>query len=507
VQNKWKKATDEQQYKKKNSLNTIYTMNWNSIKWSKAERIFIKLQLRILEAYKKKEMIKVEKLQIILIRSFAARALAIRKVTTNLGARTPGMDNVLFQSDSDKINAVYSLLNATPGKYLALPVKRVWIPKPNNPEEFRPLGIPTMYDRAVQALYNFALEPIATYSSDPNSFGFKEGVGTWDAITRLEKCIHSGPYPKALFEGDIKGYFNNISHQWILEHIPLPRPILQQFIKAGFILKGTYSGTTSGVPQGGIISPTIGNLVLDGLENHIKEAVVRSKSRIPLGIHIIRYADDFVITGPSSEKMSWVWTNVILKALNPFLTQRGLELNKTKSVLTYLEKSSATFLGVDVLMKVSKKGKKYLLITPSPKKVISFMARINTILKRMKTASAGQVILKLNPMIRGWAEYYKYANSTRIFRKMDSKMWSLYFGWLTHKYPRASRIYLYKTHFMHIGRSHVPKGHVKEEGRSTVVKLISFQDTKVSKYTVIRSSPSLKSKRTMSINKSKSSNL
>jgi RNA-directed DNA polymerase len=163
------------------------TMNWNSIKWPLVEKILVKSQWRILEAYKKGDMKKVERLQNILIQSFAARVLSIRKVTTNLGARTPGIDKVLFVTELDKMNAVQWLTHARPGKYKANPVKRVMIPKDNKPEELRPLGIPTMYDRAVQALYNYALEPIATYSSDPNSFGFKEGLGTWDAITRLEK--------------------------------------------------------------------------------------------------------------------------------------------------------------------------------------------------------------------------------------------------------------------------------------------------------------------------------
>jgi RNA-directed DNA polymerase len=138
----------------------------------------VKSQLRILEAYKKGDIIKMEKLQIILIQSFAARVLAVRKVSTNQGARTSGIDKVLFLTEKDKMNAVQQLTHARPGKYKAKPVRRVMIPKVNKPEELRPLGIPTMYDRAVQALYNYALEPIATYSSDPNSFGFKDGLGT-----------------------------------------------------------------------------------------------------------------------------------------------------------------------------------------------------------------------------------------------------------------------------------------------------------------------------------------
>lgn len=474
-------------------------MTWTSIKWPKVEYDLIKLQIKILEAYKSGDKQEVERYQLILINSFGARALAIKKVTTNLEKIIPGIDNILYQNNEEKVNAIHALHNATPALYKASPVKRVMIPKQNKPNEFRYLDIPTLYDRAVQALYALALKPIAIYTSDPNSFGYKEGIGTWDAISKLEKIIHSAPYPKVLFKGNIKVYFYSIYHQWIMDHIPLPKPILHQFIKAGFILKGSYKATLLGVTpltlrasawrEGGIISTIIGNMVLDGLGKHMSDAVVKAKPRIPLGIQVVRYADDFIITGPSSVKMAWVWPNVVHRTLNVFLTQRGLSLNQNKSVITRIEEDKATFLGVDLIMTNSLKGKKSLLILPGQNNVLSLLKRMAAIFKKMRTVTPGQLIELLNPIIRGWSEYYKYANSTRTFRQLDRKLWSLYFGWLIHKYPRTARSILYKTNFTYSGinltknNTHIPCGHVKDGERIRYVLLKSFQDVKTTKYT------------------------
>jgi RNA-directed DNA polymerase len=172
----------------------------------------IKKQLRMLEAYLKKDYDEVEKRELHLIQSYAARALAVKRVTSNTGSETPGVDNVSYQSDESKLQAVKSLKDALPGKYQAKPVKRVMIEKPGSPGTLRPLGIPTVYDRCVQALYSLALEPIAKHTADPNSYGFQEGIGTWDAISKLELILISKPYPKMVYEGDIKGFFDNISH-------------------------------------------------------------------------------------------------------------------------------------------------------------------------------------------------------------------------------------------------------------------------------------------------------
>jgi RNA-directed DNA polymerase len=166
----------------------------------------------MLEAYLNKDYEELEKRELDLIRSFAARALAVKRVTSNSGSETPGVDNVSYKSDDAKLQGALSLKDALPGQYLAQPVKRVLIEKPGSPGRLRPLGIPTVYDRCVQALYSLALEPIAKQTADPNSFGFQEGLGTWDAISKLELILKSKPYPKMVYEGDIKGFFDNISH-------------------------------------------------------------------------------------------------------------------------------------------------------------------------------------------------------------------------------------------------------------------------------------------------------
>jgi len=470
-------------------------MTWNTINWRRLEIHVIKQQLRILEAYHKKDYEELEKRELDLIRSFAARALSVKRVTSNSGSETPGVDNVSYKSDDAKLQGALSLKDALPAKYQAQPVKRVMIEKPGSPGRLRPLGIPTVYDRSVQALYSLALEPIAKQTADANSFGFQEGLGTWDAITKLEQILLSQPYPKMVYEGDIQGFFDNISHTWILDQIPLPKAILTQFLTAGYLHKGTYHPTSAGVPQGGIISPMIANMVLDGLESCIKDSLVQANIPRPLGVEVIRYADDFIITGPNSPQMSWVWTSVIYKSLTPFLAIRGLTLNTEKSVLTDLTQTSATFLGVEIQFTRTKDTEnKSLSITPSVKKCKSIIKKISTYLAT-ETGSTDTVIKELNPVIRGWSSYFRHAFSNLAFNKLDSKVWLLYYAWLVRKYPKTPWQTLYSKHYIKLGGPRgQPQARTQENGENMTVVLCKFQDTKCVKYNQIRTSPSVRSK-------------
>lgn len=263
--------------------------NWRSIDWKKARREVRRLQMRIAKAVKEGRYGKVNALQWTLTHSFYARALAVKRVTSNKGKKTPGVDGVLWKSAKDKMQAVHSLRQRG---YKAQPLRRIYIPKKNGKK--RPLSIPAMYDRAMQALYKLALAPVAETIADRNSYGFREGRSCADAVQAAFNALAKPNSATWVLEGDITGCFDNISMDWLMQNIPLEKRILRQWLEAGYVEKGFHFPTRKRTPQGGIISPTLANMTLDGLEQAIHAAVPRR-----VRVNFIRYADDFIITGKS----------------------------------------------------------------------------------------------------------------------------------------------------------------------------------------------------------------
>jgi RNA-directed DNA polymerase len=287
------------------------TIVWTRIDWEQAKKAVAQLQARIVKAQKQGRYSKVKSLTRILTRSFYAKALAVKRVTSNTGKRTPGVDKVRCNTDKRKAQAILELQQEA---YRAKPLRRILIPKLGSDKK-RPLGIPTMRDRAMQALYKMALEPIAETTGDPNSYGFRPYRSCQDAI-RMVGLLAANPAirPDWILEGDIKSCFDKISHEWILENIPAEKPMLCQWLKCGFLEGGKLQNTDSGTPQGGIISPVIANMVLDGIETMLCQkykvrerfkgkTVWRGRREKGCGkrINFIRYADDFIVTASSKE--------------------------------------------------------------------------------------------------------------------------------------------------------------------------------------------------------------
>lgn len=238
--------------------------NWPSIDWTKVSHGVKSLQRRIVKAVKEQHFHKAKTLLFLLTRSFYGKLLAILRVTSNRGSKTCGVDKMLWNTPRKKWKAIEQLLVKG---YKAQPLKRASIPKKNG--KLRHLGILTMRDRAMQALFKLGLEPIAEHRGDPNSYGFRPKRSCADAIEQSHNVLGKRFSAQCIFEADIKGCFDNISHQWIQQHIPLNKKVLAQWLKAGYIDRKTWFPTESGTPQGGIISPTIANMVLDGLEGEI----------------------------------------------------------------------------------------------------------------------------------------------------------------------------------------------------------------------------------------------
>lgn len=271
--------------------------NWYSIDWAEVEKQVNRLQIRIAKATINKKWNEVKRLQYLLTHSYYAKLLAVRKVTTNKGKNTSGVDGELWSTPTSKLKAVQRI---TDKGYKAQPLKRTYIDKKGKKEK-RPLGIPTMYDRAMQALYALALDPVSEATADTKSFGFRKGRSCHDACEYIFTALSRKFNAQWVLEGDIKGCFDNISHDWLIENIPMDKSILKQFLKAGFIFKGELFPTEDGTPQGGIISPILANMALDGMQLALVNAFDLNKKGKPTRdchnkskVNLIRYADDCV---------------------------------------------------------------------------------------------------------------------------------------------------------------------------------------------------------------------
>jgi RNA-directed DNA polymerase len=238
---------------------------WRDTNWSDCHRRVRSLQVRIVKAWQEGRRRKVKTLQRLLTRSLSGKALAVKRVTENQGKKTPGVDGETWSTPDSKSKAVLSLRRR---RYQPRPLRRVFIPKSNG--KMRPLGIPTMQDRAMQALYLLALEPIAECTADRNSYGFRPKRSAADAIGQCFIDFERDDRAPWVLEADIRGCFDNINHDWLIAQVPMDSAVLRKWLKAGFIEKRTLWPTEAGTPQGGIISPALANMTLDGLEPELR---------------------------------------------------------------------------------------------------------------------------------------------------------------------------------------------------------------------------------------------
>ena len=427
---------------KRCALKTFATA-WNFIPWDKVYEKVRSLQRRIAKAISGGKPGRAKALQWILTHSLAAKLLAVKRVTENKGKCTPGVDGVLWKSSKDKLRAALSLSSKG---YVVKPLRRVYIKKKNGKE--RPLGIPTMNDRAMQALFLSALDPVSETSADQCSYGFRRKRSCHDAIERCYIHLSRKDSATSILEVDIKGCFDNISHDWIIDNILIDKKVVTKWLKAGYIDKNKLYPTKEGTPQGGIISPTLANMVLDGLEEAIYKSVntrIRKHDgcrRNNHKIHFVRYADDFIVTGATDE----VLINVVKPIIVNFLSERGLTLSETKTKITDVY-SGFDFLGQNI--RKFSNGK--LLIRPSKDNFKSVLSKIKNIIIEYRGAPTVELIRRLNSVITGWANYHRHVAARNYFVDLDRFLWFYLWKWAKRRHSNKGNRWIADKYFKKIG--------------------------------------------------------
>jgi RNA-directed DNA polymerase len=450
--------------------------NWYAVDWRRVERNVRGMQIRIAKATREGDWRRVKALQRMLTRTLSAKLYAVRRVTQNQGARTAGVDRELWDSPERRWEAIGRLKRRG---YRPLPLRRVFIPKANGKE--RPLGIPTMRDRAMQALYLLALEPVAESTSDPNSYGFRINRSTADAMSQIFVAMSQKGSARWVLEADIKGCFDHINHEWLENHVPMDREILRKWLKAGLIYKGQLQATEAGTPQGGIISPTLANVTLNGLERELvahlgaKFGIAKAKK---LKVNVVRYADDFVITGDSKE----VLESEIRPWVEAFLAVRGLQLSEEKTRITHIDD------GFDFLGWNFRKYSGKLLIKPGRKNVQTFYRKVADTISGNKTVKQEDLIRLLNPMLRGWAQYHSPVVAKQAYSRMESLVFRKLWRWSKRRHPNKNSDWVKQKYFHSVDSRHwvFAVSSVRDDGSRGFLELYQLRGTEIKRHKKVK---------------------
>lgn len=472
------------------------TVEWKDIPWKKIERVVYKLQKRIYRASSRGDVKAVRRLQKTLMKSWYAKLIAIRRVTQdNTGKKTAGGDVVKSLSPVARLRLVKELKLSSKVN----PTRRVWIPKPSTDEK-RPLGIPTMKDRALQALVKLALEPEWEARFEPNSYGFRPGRSCHDAIEAIFNAIRYKA--KYVLDADIAKCFDRINHEALLRKLntfPTIKRQIKAWLKAGVMDGKQLFPTLEGTPQGGVISPLLANIALHGMEERIKqfaETLPGSKANNRNSLALIRYADDFVILHED--------ITVIQKCreiISEWLNGMGLELKPSKTKLVHTleqyeqEQPGFDFLGFTIKQypvgkyqsgkssNCEKLGFK-TIITPSKEKLKIHYDRIAEVISAHKAVSQVALIKHLNPIIRGWANYYATVVSKVAYTDLDHLVCQRLLTWAKRRHPRKSVKWIVSKYWHTIGGDNWVFA-TKEECKNSL-RLLNHADTPIVRHVKVK---------------------
>jgi RNA-directed DNA polymerase len=394
--------------------------DWNAIDWRKADRHVRNLRRRIFRATQTGDLPRVRSLQKLMLRSYSNILVSVRRVTQiNAGRNTPGVDKVVVKTPTARGKLVDHVATLQPWR--ASPVRRAYIPKSNGKQ--RPLGIPTVLDRALQATVKQALEPEWEARFEGFSYGFRPGRSCHDAIRKIYGYARPTGLKKWILDADIKGAFDNIDHDFLLKTLgEFPgKELVKQWLKAGVMEDGAFHATEAGTPQGGVISPLLLNVALHGME----EALGCKRGAV-------RYADDFVVFCESAQDALLAKDN-----LQWWLAKRGLTLSEEKTRIVHITEGF-DFLGFNVRQhhapRTTRSGFK-LVIKPSRESTSRRRKELRAIWLKLKGHPVNIVLARLNPIIRGWANYFRIASASQTFRKMDNWMHTRSRRYAKHTHP------------------------------------------------------------------------
>ncbi|WCM14033.1 group II intron reverse transcriptase/maturase [Priestia filamentosa] len=421
---------------------------WYSIEWNTIQQYVTKLRQRIYRAEQQNQRRRVRKLQRLLLRSKANLLLSIRRVTQqNTGKRTPGVDGYTASKANERIKLYQELLRRNVFQHRPKPAKRTFIAKKNG--KLRPLGIPTIRDRVYQNVVKNALEPQWEVRFEASSYGFRPKRSTHDAISNLFNKLNTNSKKQWVFEGDFQGCFDHLNHNWISKQTSMfpGNRLIGRWLKMGYMERGMFHNTMEGSPQGSVASPLLANIALDGMEKEIG-IVYRKTYKSGTGYKIdpkckmgrVAYADDFVIVTETNEQ-----AQLMYQKLTPYLKRRGIKLSVDKTKVTHIE-NGFDFLGFSLRQYKTEQGNK-LLIKPSKDSIKKAKGKIKDTFAVMRGRPVKEIIRVLNPIIRGYGQYWKHVVSKKTFGYMDNYVFLKIRKHLRQLHPKKSWKWIRERYF------------------------------------------------------------